>query len=584
MSFVPNFPPSLLQKIKGDDAGDEKKRSKEDFKKMKELEEARKLAVMPAMKDEEGRDINPHIPQYIMQAPWYYGAMHPTLRHQRMRDDAKSGISGSMKGSASLNVCHNKGVIEKKVHKYRDGACENCGSMSHNRKNCLERPRKIGAKFTGIDIAPDEYEPVQADLGYEAKRDRWNGYDPSEHKKLLLEYQRLEEARKLAKAKKLEEKLAKAAESNDGQEEPAASAAKPALDEDGDLDMEDGDRYGDELDMPGQKFDSKHRQSIRNLRIREDTAKYLFNLDPNSAYYDPKTRAMRENPFEGTGKPESEVPFAGDNFVRYDGEVQDMVRSQVFAWEMHNKLGLDVHLQADPTRLELLSKKVAKAKEDVQSKIRQEIMDHYGGREHLEPIPRELLLGQWETYAEYSPTGRVIKGVEKPTVKSRYEEDVYINNHTSVWGSYWFNGQWGYKCCHSLIKESYCIGQKSRGVAYPKVPDDPTGGALSVPPPMPTNGDHSGDEDQGASHPRVGKTRRSRKRRRSGSGSSRSSSSSSASSESSVSSSSSSSSEDPCTKKSRPEDSEKEPEITAEVMENYYRTRINRDDPMAHFM
>jgi len=31
-------------------------------------------------------------------------------------------------------------------------------------------------------------------------------------------------------------------------------------------------------------------------RIREDTAKYLRNLDTNSAYYDPKTRSMRENP------------------------------------------------------------------------------------------------------------------------------------------------------------------------------------------------------------------------------------------------------------------------------------------------
>ena len=38
---------------------------------------------------------------------------------------------------------------------------------------------------------------------------------------------------------------------------------------------------------------SSHR---RNLRIREDTAKYLLNLDVNSAYYDPKTRSMREDP------------------------------------------------------------------------------------------------------------------------------------------------------------------------------------------------------------------------------------------------------------------------------------------------
>jgi hypothetical protein len=36
--------------------------------------------------------------------------------------------------------------------------------------------------------------------------------------------------------------------------------------------------------------------------IREDTAKYLLNLDVKSAYYDPKTRSMRENPLAGTAK------------------------------------------------------------------------------------------------------------------------------------------------------------------------------------------------------------------------------------------------------------------------------------------
>ena len=43
--------------------------------------------------------------------------------------------------------------------------------------------------------------------------------------------------------------------------------------------------------------DSRQTVSVRNLRIREDTAKYLRNLDANSAFYDPKTRSMRENPY-----------------------------------------------------------------------------------------------------------------------------------------------------------------------------------------------------------------------------------------------------------------------------------------------
>jgi len=41
--------------------------------------------------------------------------------------------------------------------------------------------------------------------------------------------------------------------------------------------------------------------------IREDTAKYLLNLDVNSAYYDPKTRAMHENP----------LPIGEDSKVRH---------------------------------------------------------------------------------------------------------------------------------------------------------------------------------------------------------------------------------------------------------------------------
>ena len=35
-----------------------------------------------------------------------------------------------------------------------------------------------------------------------------------------------------------------------------------------------------------------------------------------------------------------------------------------------------------------------------------------------------------EDYVEYSRHGSVIKGQEKAKVKSRYEEDVYLNNHS----------------------------------------------------------------------------------------------------------------------------------------------------------
>jgi hypothetical protein len=46
---------------------------------------------------------------------------------------------------------------------------------------CSERPRKIGAKFTGASFAPDEFMQPELKHDYEGKRDRWNGYNNEEY-------------------------------------------------------------------------------------------------------------------------------------------------------------------------------------------------------------------------------------------------------------------------------------------------------------------------------------------------------------------------------------------------------------------
>ncbi|XP_076206550.1 pre-mRNA-splicing factor SLU7-like [Aptenodytes patagonicus] len=191
---------------------------------------------------------------------------------------------------------------------------------------------------------------------------------------------------------------------------------------------------------------------------------YLRNLDPNSAYYDPKTRAMRENPYANTGKNPDEVGYAGDNFVRYTGDTISMAQTQLFAWEAYDK-GSEVHLQADPTKLELLYKSFKVKKEDFKAQQKESILEKYGGQEHLDAPPAELLLAQTEDYVEYSRHGTVIKGQEKAIACSKYEEDVKINNHTCIWGSYWKEGKWGYKCCHSFVKYSYCTGEAGKEIA-----------------------------------------------------------------------------------------------------------------------
>jgi len=65
----------------------------------------------------------------------------------------------------------------------------------------------------------------------------------------------------------------------------------------------------------------------------------------------------------------------------------------VFAWEAGKK-GVDVHLQADPTRLEMLQKSFEVRKDDFKKSQQNSILDKYGGLEHLDAPPKELLLAQ----------------------------------------------------------------------------------------------------------------------------------------------------------------------------------------------
>ncbi|KAI3779373.1 hypothetical protein L2E82_09089 [Cichorium intybus] len=58
-------------------------KSREDHRKQMELEEARKAGLATAEVDEDGKEINPHIPQYMSSAPWYLNAERPSLKHQR---------------------------------------------------------------------------------------------------------------------------------------------------------------------------------------------------------------------------------------------------------------------------------------------------------------------------------------------------------------------------------------------------------------------------------------------------------------------------------------------------------------------
>lgn len=374
----------------------------------------------PPGKPESGaasKEENIYIPSFISKRPFYAGEEgddNDYLKHQRREDkDEKSQWydRGRKKGPAAT--------------KYRKGACENCGAMTHKAKDCLSRPRKRGAKWTGKDIQADEV--IQnVNMGWDAKRDRWNGYDAKEYRNVVDDYNQMEELRKKAQ-----------------------TGSK------GDEENDDGDKYAEENDM------SKHQSTAtRQLRIREDTAKYLLNLDLESAKYDPKTRSLVDG---GATTDKAAELFAEEGFMRSSGDAGEFEKAQKYAWEAQEKGGdTGQHLQANPTAGEYYRKKEREEAEAKRAEREKLLLDKYGGDQ--KPMPaalRTMAITESETFVEYDEAG-LIKGAPKKVAKSKYAEDEYINNHTSVWGSWWTNFKWGYACCHSFVKNSYCTGEEGR--------------------------------------------------------------------------------------------------------------------------
>ena len=310
--------------------------------------------------------------------------------------------------------------------------------MTHKTKECLSRPRAKGARWTGRDIQADEV--VQdVELGWDAKRDRWNGYDAKEYRNVVEEYDELEILKKRAKGGDGTDKLQKLI---------------PEVDEATQGEIQEEARYTEESDMGRQQS-----TATRNLRIREDTAKYLLNLDLDSAKYDPKTRSMVDM---GAQADQAAALVAEDNFMRASGDAAEFERAQKYAWETQERGDKNkLHLQANPTSGEYYRRKEKEEGEANQKAQRKKLVERYGGEEYIQATKNEAGVVENERYVEYDSSGAV-KGAPKAEAKSKYPEDVLINNHESIWGSWWVNFQWGYACCHSTVKNSYCTGEEGK--------------------------------------------------------------------------------------------------------------------------
>eukprot|EP00850_Spirogloea_muscicola_P009859 SM000056S17977 [mRNA] locus=s56:432163:435467:+ [translate_table: standard] len=230
--------------------------------------------------------------------------------------------------------------------------------MTHDVKGCMEGSRKLDAKHSHKHIAPDE-KLEQFELSFEGKRDRWNGYDAAAYSRVIDSYELRDEARQ----KYLKQQQLKKLTDMEGEDGGL-----------GEMTDEDDAKVDDSEQMDFAKVEKRVRTtgggstgSVRNLRIREDATKYLLNLDVNSAYYNPKTGSVREDPNPGSDANDrfymvcTAPHITGDNHNRLNGQASKHPQLKIHAWEAYEK-GQDVHMQAAPSQAELLHREFKRRK------------------------------------------------------------------------------------------------------------------------------------------------------------------------------------------------------------------------------
>ncbi|CEM06780.1 unnamed protein product [Vitrella brassicaformis CCMP3155] len=119
----------------------------------------------------------------------------------------------------------------------------------------------------------------------------------------------------------------------------------------------------------------------------------------------------------------------------------------------------------------------AEEKKKREEKMQQEMLERRQEESKIEELRRAVRQREMSeltpTQSEMKATGKRDQGRPKaqkpikvdqssrPVNKSKYKEDVHVNGHTAVWGSYYDPDmqQWGYKCCRSTDRHAECTGR-----------------------------------------------------------------------------------------------------------------------------
>lgn len=274
---------------------------------------------------------NVHIPRYIKNQPWYYKEAAAKgddyLVHHRQQNKGTLDIENNAEPKVGLGIKDEFETV--RVRKSRTGPkCLNCGSPDHTRRDCLERPKKVLKGVSG-EIVVRRKNQDAAD--WDAKRDRWFGYTGKEYEEVLQKWS--------------------------GRTEMGGQEVPEEWDTDEEIELMKLGLFKDAVGALKQD-DAQNTRLKASVRLREDKAAYLNDLNSDEVKYDPKSRLYKS---EELGSMDEESRM----FRRHlTGEAKDLQELNRLGREHARRMGVrdDVEsdakarhvLVANPTRYEMM--------------------------------------------------------------------------------------------------------------------------------------------------------------------------------------------------------------------------------------
>mmetsp|Transcript_23809 Transcript_23809/g.81795 ORF Transcript_23809/g.81795 Transcript_23809/m.81795 type:complete len:380 (-) Transcript_23809:56-1195(-) len=287
--------------------------SARDRAKQRELAEARQNGqAAPEVDVNSGAMINPHNPDFITKRPWYLGDSGPSLQHHDTRGAAtasevsmaeadahlrrRRGAWEARVGGGAVAVVEVGAWIEAlyrgktpwlpaRVAKVRlDGSLD----LEFENGRTSQKVPRAHAKLPKAGAGARSGLESLGKVAYDAKRDRWHGYDPSMHKETEDRYAELDAARARRKDKRQDARSKEARAAAKAERKQAKAAEKAAGggddDDDSDSDSDSDDESSDGLspeDPLGllRRFESGSKHSLSDLD--EDSANELSTTPPN---------------------------------------------------------------------------------------------------------------------------------------------------------------------------------------------------------------------------------------------------------------------------------------------------------------